>query len=146
MRPVFIWGAPGIGKSSLVKAGLLPSLAAHVQAVYVTADYLETEARIRAALSASFPDFRADMPLAEGFRLVRRLPPEGPAKQILIVLDQFEAWLIANPAPGNTELAKALARCDGRSATSQVLSLAPDQIVVSCPNMIFPTSDGSGSS
>jgi Protein kinase domain/HEAT repeats len=113
-RVAVLAGAPGAGKSSLVKAGLLPSLAAHVQPVYVTADYLETEARIRAALSASFPDFRADVSLAEGFRLVRRLPPEGPAKQVLIVLDQFEAWLIANPAPGNTELAKALARCDGR--------------------------------
>ena len=40
-----------------------------------------------------------------------------------------------------------LARCDGRSATSQVLSLAPDQIVVSCPsNRTFPKSGGSGSS
>src|ERR1700704_5625037 len=45
-----IYGPSGCGKSSLVKAGLLPRVAAHVSCVYIEATPDETETRLLGAL------------------------------------------------------------------------------------------------
>jgi serine/threonine protein kinase len=51
-----IYGPSGCGKSSLVKAGLLPRLAAHVVPVYIEATSDETESRLLHGLRKRCPD------------------------------------------------------------------------------------------
>ncbi len=69
-----IYGASGCGKSSLVKAGLLPRLAPFVKPVYVEAAADDTEGRLLAALR------RHLLVLAHGLRpgRHRRRHPRGP--------------------------------------------------------------------
>ncbi len=109
-----IYGPSGCGKSSLVKAGLLPRLAAHVLPVYVEAAADQTEARLLAALAKHCPA----VPTADGLKgalaALRRGQGLPPGKKVLIVLDQFEQWLHAKKDEADTELVQALRQCDGR--------------------------------
>jgi hypothetical protein len=53
-----LYGPSGCGKSSLIKAGLLPRLAAHVLPVYVEAAADDTETRLLHALRRRCPPRR----------------------------------------------------------------------------------------
>ena len=95
-RVGLIYGPSGCGKSSLVKAGLLPRLAEHVLAVYVEA----TAGRDRgpAAQGAAQGVSRTCPP---GSGLVDSLAGAAagagrcrPGQKVLLVLDQFEQWLL----------------------------------------------------
>lgn len=108
-----LFGTSGCGKSSLVKAGLLPRLSGHVAALYLEATADDTEARLLNGLRKRFPDLSHDWDLKESLAALRRgncLPAGGKA---LIVLDQFEQWLHANKDCGGSELVRALRQCDG---------------------------------
>src|SRR5207248_6467856 len=54
-----LYGPPGCGKSSLVKAGLLPRLSEEVIALYVEATQEETEARLLRGLHKRYPSLSA---------------------------------------------------------------------------------------
>ena len=77
-----IYGPSGCGKSSLVRAGLLPRLAAHVITVYVEATGNETEVRLLAALRKHFPDLALGLGLRESVAALRhgRGVPSGKKK------------------------------------------------------------------
>src|SRR5262249_53051999 len=81
------------GKSSLVKAGLLPRLAHHVTAVYVDATPENTEARLLKGLRRQCPGLGCDLGLVETVAALRRGQGLPPGQKALIVLDQFEQWL-----------------------------------------------------
>ena len=88
-----IFGRSGCGKSSLVKAGLLPRLASHVVAVHVEATGDETETRLLNALRKRCPGLPDNLNLAETCVALRDgqiLPADA---KVLVVLDQFEQWL-----------------------------------------------------
>lgn len=112
-----IYGPSGSGKSSFVKAGLLPQLGDEVEAIYVEAiqatekDDTETRLaeRIRKVLSLDV-DGLSLRELIRGIAL-GDLNPIG--KKILIVLDQFEQRLSHGDDFEQTLLAKALQHCDG---------------------------------
>ena len=110
-----VYGPSGCGKSSLVKAGLLPRLAATVQRIYVEAGATETEARLLRALRNACPDLPTDAGLVATFAALRRdrVLPKG--HKVLVVLDQFEQWLFARQGDSDDEpeLAAALRQCDG---------------------------------
>ena len=109
-------GPSGSGKTSLVRAGLLCQLDPRsVLPVYVEATPGTTETRLLAALDRATSGRAAGKSLAEtiaGMR-TRRLLPEG--RKVLIVLDQFEQWLLTQHEAngGEGELVTALRQCDG---------------------------------
>jgi formylglycine-generating enzyme required for sulfatase activity len=116
-----LYGPSGCGKSSLVKAGLLPRLAAHVRAVYVEAAAGETEARLLKGLRKGCADLPAGLPLAEALAALRRGRGLPPGHKVLLVLDQFEQWLHARRVEDITELVQALRQCDGERFQALVL-------------------------
>ncbi|HVC97017.1 MAG TPA: SUMF1/EgtB/PvdO family nonheme iron enzyme [Pirellulales bacterium] len=107
-----IYGPSGGGKSSLIKAGLLPRLARHVLPVYLEATSDDTEARLLKGLRKACPDLPpAD--LVETLASLRRGRGMAAGQKVLIVLDQFEQWLFAHRNQQTTELVQAMRHCDG---------------------------------
>src|SRR5262249_1771588 len=108
-----------------VKAGLLPRLAEHVQAIYVEATPDETEARLLRALRKRCPELPDGIGLIEALTEVRRRgAPRGRGPKVLLVLDQFEQWLHAKRSEQHPELVQALRQCDGEHL--QCLALVRD--------------------
>jgi eukaryotic-like serine/threonine-protein kinase len=109
-----IYGPSGCGKSSLVKAGLLPRLAASVVSVYLEATPGGTEERLLTALRRKWPALPDGLALGQLLALIRT--GEGPPadQKVLVVIDQFEQWLHANSDAPDPELARALRHCDGK--------------------------------
>ena len=108
-----IYGPSGSGKSSFVRAGLLPRLARWVRPVYVDAHAEGTEARLLAAIHREFPGLPAAYGLAEAAAALREGWAARGGSKALIVLDQFEQWLQAHPEAVDGELVRALRQCDG---------------------------------
>jgi serine/threonine protein kinase/formylglycine-generating enzyme required for sulfatase activity len=118
-----IYGPSGSGKSSLVKAGLLPRLPENVIAVHVDAVAEETETRLLRGVRKRCPTLDPELGIKETMTALRHGHglPEG--KKVLIILDQFEQWLHADTSrergrsegnkSGNAELVQALRQCDG---------------------------------
>ncbi len=115
-----VYGPSGCGKSSMIRAGLLPRLARGVSTVLVDASAMDTEARLLDGLRARYPGLAPGATLAEALSALRRgkVPDSASgstkAGTLLIVIDQFEQWLNANPASDALELVAALRQCDGR--------------------------------
>ncbi|MCA9068756.1 MAG: hypothetical protein KDA84_07525, partial [Planctomycetaceae bacterium] len=108
-----LYGPSGSGKSSLVKAGLLPRLHRSVIPIYIESTPQETEARLLRGLRKHCPAVEENLSLKETLASLRcgGELPEG--KKILVVLDQFEQWLQARKETENTDLVQALRQCDG---------------------------------
>lgn len=107
-----LYGPTGCGKSSLVKAGLLPRLATHVKTVYLEAT-ADLEARLLHRLGRVCPSVRDQTGLARALTTIRREGTGVPGEKVLIVIDQFEQWLHARRDSTDTELVRALRQCDG---------------------------------
>ena len=108
-----IYGPSGSGKSSFVKAGLLPRLSDGVIAVYIEATAEETEARLLNGLRKRCPTLAPDLGLKESLTALRRGHGLPAKKKVLIVVDQFEQWLHEPKGDRNTELVQAFRQCDG---------------------------------
>jgi formylglycine-generating enzyme required for sulfatase activity len=108
-----LYGPSGGGKSSLVKAGLLPRLADHVVSVYIEATAEETEARLLRGLRKRFPGLTRELDLTETLASLRQGQALVQGQHVLVVLDQFEQWLHARRREPDSELARALRQCDG---------------------------------
>ena len=116
-----IYGPSGCGKSSLVKAGLLPVLAAHVQPISIEASEGETEQRLHAALKKQFPTLPRDRSLVDLLKMIRNGYGPSPGTKTLLVIDQFEQWLHAHARSESGELIKALRQCDGSRIQTLIL-------------------------
>lgn len=116
-----IYGPSGSGKSSLVRAGLLPRLSAGVASVYVESTAQDTEIRLLNGLRKRCPDLPANLSLTESLTALRRGRGLPTGKKVLIVLDQFEQWLHANKDETGAELVPALRHCDGERVQCVVL-------------------------
>ncbi len=121
LRVGLIYGPSGCGKSSLVKAGLLPRLADRIVSVFVEAAPGATEARLGAAIREAVPGSPAELPLSGLLAAIRRGQSLPPGRKLLLVLDQFEQWLHAHPAPEGTELVEALRQCDGTRVQAVII-------------------------
>ncbi|HLJ93593.1 MAG TPA: SUMF1/EgtB/PvdO family nonheme iron enzyme [Gemmataceae bacterium] len=108
-----IYGASGCGKSSLVKAGLVPRLANWVTVVYVEAATSETELRLLRGMQRHVPNLPGHLGLGESLAAIRKGRFLDVGEKLLLVVDQFEQWLHAWPLDENTELVQALRQCDG---------------------------------
>jgi serine/threonine protein kinase len=116
-----IYGSSGSGKSSLVKAGLLPRLAEHVAGIYIEATAEETESRLLKGLRKHCPDLSADLDLVGTIATLRRGRGTASGKKVLIVLDQFEQWLQARLGERDTDCVQALRQCDGEHVQCLVM-------------------------
>ncbi len=116
-----IYGPSGCGKSSLVKAGLLPRLNPHVKPIYLEATPSTTEAGLLRALLRACPELPEDRNLVETLAAIRRERILPPGAKVLLVLDQFEQWLVGRPHYENTPLVDALRQCDGQHLQAIVL-------------------------
>jgi formylglycine-generating enzyme required for sulfatase activity len=107
-----IYGPSGSGKSSLVKAGLLPRLKKDILPIYAEAIPEETEARLLRGLRKACPLLPQGLGLVDSLATLRRgrILPSG--RKVLLVLDHFEQWLNAKRGMENTELVAALRHCD----------------------------------
>ena len=108
-----MYGASGCGKSSFVKAGLLPRLSKSVIATYVEAAREETESRLLKGLRKQCSALPGDASLAGTLRALRRGQGVPSGKKVLIVLDQFEQWLHGQHGHATAQLVNALRQCDG---------------------------------
>jgi formylglycine-generating enzyme required for sulfatase activity len=115
-----LYGSSGCGKSSLVRAGLLPRLSEQVIAIYVEATPDETELRLLRGLRACCPGLSEAWGLKETAAALRRGSGRPEGRKLLIILDQFEQWLHAHNEAG-AELTQALRQCDGRHIQCLIL-------------------------
>ncbi|MGV2339579.1 MAG UNVERIFIED_CONTAM: hypothetical protein LVR18_38130 [Planctomycetaceae bacterium] len=106
-----IHGSSGCGKSSFVKAGLLPMLPDNCLSIYLEASAGTTELLLLKRLRGLFPAIPADLPLPEVFRRLHEGDWMPPEQRLLIVLDQFEQWLDQNGGSTGTPLARSLRHC-----------------------------------
>jgi serine/threonine protein kinase len=120
-RVGLIYGPLGCGKSSLVKAGLLPRLAKHVLPVYIEAAPEETEKRLLKGLRKVCPDLSPQAGLVDSLAVIRTGRVLRSGQKLLLILDQFEQWLHARRGQENTELVAALRQCDGEHAQAVVM-------------------------
>jgi hypothetical protein len=120
-----IYGPRGCGKTSLVKAGILPRLSDRVSAIYLEATADQTESHLLRALIKSFPDLPGDAGPAGALAALRRGQGPEAGHKIVLVIGQFGQWLQGAPSAGRAELVAALRQCDG--VRTQALLLVRDE-------------------
>jgi formylglycine-generating enzyme required for sulfatase activity len=108
-----LYGPTGCGKTSLVRAGLLPALNSDVIPVYIESTPDQTEARLLRALRRRRPELDSTLALADALQALRE-ERYGPSPKVCLVLDQFEQWLHGRLLDGSAELSAALRHCDGQ--------------------------------
>ncbi|MDB4614603.1 protein kinase [bacterium] len=108
-----VFGPSGSGKSSLVKAGLLPLLPRRISAVCVDASLPNLERQLMTGVSATISK-SLDCSLPELFAQVRDTDLIPIENKLLIVVDQFESWLSQQSQLEASELVSAMRHCDGR--------------------------------
>ena len=122
-----LYGPSGSGKSSFLRAGLVPLLDDRVEPIFVAADSAHTESNLMRSLQQRFPDDLGDaQSLPQCIHRIRidGLLGSGGAK-LLLVIDQFEQWLQSNGGAPDSNLIKALRQCDGH-AVQVILSIRDD--------------------
>ena len=110
-------GQSGAGKSSLVKAGIIPSLSKSIVAIHIDATTEETEARLLSALCKRLPTLRDATSLTEAMTRIR----QAAEPKVVLFLDQFEQWLSARPNTNRSQLVDALRQCDGQTLQAVLL-------------------------
>jgi hypothetical protein len=117
-----IFGPSGSGKSSLVKAGLMPRLQANAyDTLFIEATGADTEVRLLKGLRKKLIGADETKSLVQMFGLVaRRYKANG--RKLLVIIDQFEQWLAMNSHFAGNQLVEAFRQCNGSGI--QILILA----------------------
>ena len=108
-----IHGRSGCGKSSLLKAGLLPRLASRVITIPVQAARERTESELLRAIQKKYRDQFENSTLTESIASLRRGQGLEDDQKVLLIINQFEQWLHATQQEKKGELFNALRQCDG---------------------------------
>ncbi|NNE01419.1 MAG: protein kinase [Pirellulaceae bacterium] len=123
-RVGLLYGSSGSGKSSLVRAGLIPLMDDSVEVVYVEATAQQTETQLLQRLQPLLQfddqdDPKTDIDLPDVTAAIRK--GSGGNKKVVIILDQFEQWLHAHGEIQDTDLVAAIRQCDGVNLQCLVL-------------------------
>ena len=116
-----IYGPSGCGKTSLLKAGLLPRLSNNILTVAIEATPDDTEARLLTGVQTRCPDLPKNLGLVDSLAALHWDGAFPPGKKLLLVLDQFEQWLLAKRGQENIELVNALRHCDGNRVQAVIM-------------------------
>ncbi len=118
-RVGLLYGPSGSGKSSFLKAGVLPLLSGGVEVLFLEArsepGILET--RLKERLLRLRPEISTppEASCADVVGQIRHNARLAGQPKILVVIDQFEQWLVAHRRDSSAELMRALRQCDGRN-------------------------------
>ena len=119
-----IYGPSGSGKSSLIRAGVIPRLGRHVRCVISEATATGIDQTLLSLLRAQFPNLQSDT-LSDAFRTIRQNHEQFlRGAKLLIVVDQFEQWLDNADGAFGEDFTEAIRQCDGRNI--QALFLVRD--------------------
>jgi len=118
-----LFGPSGSGKSSLVKAGLLPRLSRDFLPLVIEATPADTEVRLLKAMRAAIPQLPAASSFMEACQWISGRGA-GDDRRVLLVIDQFEQWLYSHSDVAQEQLLAGLKYCNGRHL--QVLLLVRD--------------------
>ena len=124
-----IYGPSGSGKSSFVRAGLLPRLSKRVVPVYVDCTTDDLPALILERLQREIHKVPVERGLSTALREVRLGNVLAKGDKLLLVLDQFEQWLASAGDFMEHELTAAIRQCDTENV--QVLLLVRDDFWLS---------------
>lgn len=119
-----IYGRSGCGKSSLIRAGVLPRLSRDTIPVYADCTDVGTERRIIEAVDVKCSDSAGDMDIMKRFVAIRESSRKKRNRKVLVILDQFEQWLHGRTDIAREQLTLALRQCDG--VNLQVLLVVRD--------------------
>ncbi len=111
-----LYGPSGSGKSSLVRAGLLPHISREINVVYLEATSTTTESRLLQGLQRRFTSLAEEKSLVAALASIRQQGAVTGGHKVLLVIDQFEQWLNAwqiRREKASSELIEALRQCDG---------------------------------
>lgn len=109
-----LYGPTGSGKSSFVRAGLLPRLASSTATICADSAAGDLEQRVLRSLHHICPNLPARVNLVQACSLIRSGSVSQFDGKVLIVLDQFEQWLHRNNSCLSGNFAMAMRQCDGR--------------------------------
>lgn len=91
-RSWVLYGAEGVGKTSLLAAGVIPELMQYGALVVHLQDYHRPLQALRAALSASADELPLELPDDADIPSLVRLVSEATQGSLVLVLDQFERF------------------------------------------------------
>jgi serine/threonine protein kinase/formylglycine-generating enzyme required for sulfatase activity len=110
-----VFGPSGSGKSSLVRAGVLPNLDPNqVEYAILECSAENTENKLKASLCEACPSIPSRLGLVEILDGIKDGLWQTGKKKCVIVLDQFEQWLHANRDLDRSPLVEAIRHCDGK--------------------------------
>jgi eukaryotic-like serine/threonine-protein kinase len=116
-----LFGPAGCGKTSLIRAGLLPVLSERISVVHIEATAQGTEAALLELLPKRSDHSSEGIGLATALIAARRGLTLAPGKKLLVVIDQFERWLRNGHAGEDDGLLAALRQCDGEHVQAMVV-------------------------
>ncbi len=138
-RVGLLFGPCGGGKTSLVRAGLLPRLSNRILRVYIEASEEGTESRLLDGIRERCPGLPGEASLAATLLAVRKGTGVPPGKKVLLILDQFERWLRGGRGEAERALVAALRQCDGEHL--QALAVVRDDCWVAASRFMRDLDD-----
>lgn len=117
-RVGLIYGPSGSGKSSFVKAAVIPQLSAQAIPIYHDFHAANPIDALKARLKSSFPECATVPDLTAMLAAIRNANPQ---RTVVLFLDQFEQYLLRTELSLNHELIQALRQCDGSSLRAILL-------------------------
>lgn len=118
-RSFILHGRSGAGKSSIVRAGLLPRLKSQGHLAFVVRSFVNPLPQMARELLAALGRDDAPSPVAQLEAMIVSLTQSAPARRVIFFFDQFEEFFLLLPEAGRQNFIDAI----GRLFTNEALPL-----------------------